>query len=65
MKRLNMLFIGMVIMSFVIGGVNGQMAEKNTGQDGVNLEDEATYKYFAGLKLKEVITDDTYMLMDG
>ncbi len=30
-----------------------------------NTEDKSTYKFFAGLKLKEIATEDTYILTDG
>ena len=50
---------------FAIGSASLLMAEKTPTEQAEIPEDEATYKYFAGLKLKEVITDDTYMLMDG
>lgn len=51
--------------AFVVMNVQGQRGSEKTVKE-VSMDDKkANYKYFAGLKLKEITTEDTYMLTDG
>ena len=68
LKGFGQIVIAGVLIALVVGEAfavaNGQ--GQNSNEKLVNeTKDNVTYKYFGGLMLKEIVTDDTYTLTDG
>lgn len=55
-----------LLLGIAFALINAQGQENITKQvEDLDINDDITYKYFAGLKLKEMSTEDTYILTDG
>jgi len=57
--------VSVLVLLGAFAVVNAQGQDDGAKPANEVKEDKATYKYLAGLKLKEIATEDTYILTDG